>query len=97
MLPFTHLFPFSYQQVAVTLTELSIVHKCNLHIITIVLAKLLAKCTGVTNLMEYFEDVISARREEERLFLLPPLLDHNRNMQSLDINLPHLLLDKVNY
>lgn len=64
---------------------------------TIVLAKLLAKCTGVANLMEYFEDIIKARREEERLFLLPPLIDNTRNMQNVDINLPHLLIDKVIY
>lgn len=62
---------------------------------TIVLLKLLAKCTGVANLMEYVEDVIGARREEEKLFLLPPLIDHNRSMQNVDINLPHLLLDKL--
>lgn len=62
---------------------------------TIVLAKLLAKCTGVTHLLEYFEDIIKARRDEEHLYLLPPLIDRNKNMQQVDINLPHLLLDKV--
>lgn len=89
------LFILGFQHLAVTITEMSTVHKCNLHIITIALIKLLAKCTGVASLLEYFEDIVKARREEEKHFLLPPLIENTRNMQNVDINLPHLLIDKV--
>lgn len=69
-------------------------HKCNLHIVTIVLAKILAKCTGVTSLMEYVEKVFVSRQEEVT-YLLPPLIESHKTMQNANLNLPHLMLDKL--
>lgn len=85
---------FRFQQIAVTATDLSNTHKCNLMIVSLVLARLLAKCTGVNNLLDYVEKIVEARMEEATYFL-PPLLDHNRSVQTVNLNLPHLFLDQL--
>lgn len=79
---------------AVSTDTLTNPHKCNLHIVTIVLAKILAKCTGVTSLMEYVDKVVTSR-EEEVSYLLPPLIESHKTMQNANMNLPHLMLDKL--
>lgn len=85
---------FRFQQVAVTLVEISSSHKCNLHIIAISLAKILAKCSGVNSLNEYIEKVINAR-QEDATFFLPPVLENARSIHNQNLNLPHLMIDQV--
>lgn len=44
--------------------------------------------------MEYCEKTIEGRCEESE-FLLPPLIDPEMNTEKKNLNLPHLMLDKV--
>lgn len=44
--------------------------------------------------MEYVEKVIAARQEEVS-YLLPPLIETHKTMQNANLNLPHLMLDKL--
>lgn len=74
--------------------EFSYAHRCNLHVITISLLALLSRVTGVNNIMEYCEKTIEARREDADFFL-PPLIDPEMNTEKKNLNLPHLMLDKV--
>ncbi|XP_063699541.1 protein EFR3 homolog cmp44E [Culicoides brevitarsis] len=88
------LFILGFQHAATSSDILSNPHKCNLHIVTIVLSKILAKVTGVTNLAEYVEKIIAARQEEVT-YLLPPMIESHKTMQNANLNLPHLMLDKL--
>lgn len=70
-------------------------HKCNLHAIAVALLALLGRVTGVNNIMEYCEKIIDSR-QEEALYLLPGLMDPERDIiDSATLNLPHLMIDKV--
>lgn len=86
----------SIQQLGIGNTDLSFELRCNLHIIAIALLSLLGRVTGVNNILEYCEKVIEARREETP-YLLPPLIDPNWDNEKRNINLPHLMLDKVSF
>lgn len=69
-------------------------HKCNLHAIAVALLALLGRVTGVNNIMEYCEKIVESRKEDA-LYLLPGLIDPERDMDSTSLNLPHLMIDKV--
>uniref|UniRef100_A0A8D8N4U0 Protein EFR3 homolog cmp44E n=3 Tax=Culex pipiens TaxID=7175 RepID=A0A8D8N4U0_CULPI len=89
------LFVLGVQQVAITEAELSPKHRCNLHSIAISLLILIGRCTGISTLVEYAEKVIQARMEEAT-YLLPPLLDNEKSApNTLNTNLPHLMVDKL--
>ncbi|XP_055858817.1 protein EFR3 homolog cmp44E [Episyrphus balteatus] len=88
------LFILGIQQVTVTAEDLDNVHKSNLHSIAISLLCLIARVTGINNLMEYAEKIIDARKEEAAHFL-PPLLDSKKQSGKIyNINFPHLSIDK---
>lgn len=92
---FTTFFCLRIQQIAIANSELTYTHKCNLHAIAIALLALLGRVTGVNNIMEYCEKIIESRKEDA-LFLLPGLIDPEREMvDSTSLNLPHLMIDKV--
>lgn len=56
---------------------------------------LLARVTGVNNIMEYCDKLIESRMDDG-LHLLPPLIDPERlNYEKHNLNLPHLMIDKV--
>lgn len=94
-LGFIAIFCLRIQQIAIANSELTYTHKCNLHAIAIALLALLARVTGVNNIMEYCEKIVESRKEDA-LFLLPGLIDPERNMvDSTSLNLPHLMIDKV--
>lgn len=82
------------QQISIANSELTYTHKCNLHAIAVALLALLGRVTGVNNIMEYCEKIIESR-QEEALYLLPGLIDPSRTMDSTNLNLPHLMIDKV--
>lgn len=85
----------SIQQIAIANSELTYVHKCNLHAISVALLALLARVTGVNNIMDYCEKIIESRQEEAK-FLLPGLIDPETDIvDSSSLNLPHLMIDKV--
>lgn len=44
--------------------------------------------------MEYVDKVVTSR-EEEVSYLLPPLIESHKTMQNANMNLPHLMLDKL--
>ncbi|XP_039448303.1 protein EFR3 homolog cmp44E isoform X1 [Culex pipiens pallens] len=89
------LFVLGVQQVAITEAELSPKHRCNLHSIAISLLILIGRCTGISTLVEYAEKIIQARMEEAT-YLLPPLLDNEKSApNTLNTNLPHLMVDKL--
>ncbi|XP_036230945.2 protein EFR3 homolog cmp44E isoform X2 [Bactrocera oleae] len=90
------LFILGIQQVALTADlELEVVHKCNLHCIAIALLSLISRVTGVNNLLEYAQKIIDARKEEAPYFL-PPLLDPKKTgTTKMNLNLPHLSIDKI--
>lgn len=70
-------------------------HKCNLHCIAIALLSLISRVTGVNNLLEYAQKIIDARKEEAPYFL-PPLLDPKKTgTTKMNLNLPHLSIDKI--
>lgn len=88
-------FCLRIQQISIANSELTYTHKCNLHVIAIALLALLGRVTGVNNIMEYCEKIIESR-EEEALYLLPGLIDPERDsIDSTSLNLPHLMIDKV--
>lgn len=58
------------------------------------LLALLGRVTGVNNIMEYCEKIIESR-QEEAMYLLPGLIDPERDIDSTSLNLPHLMIDKV--
>ncbi len=85
------------QQISIANSELTYIHKCNLHAIAAALLALLARVTGVNNIMEYCEKIIESR-QEEAAYLLPGLIDaDNDSIDSSSLNLPHLMIDKVQY
>lgn len=84
----------SIQQLSITSEELSYTHRCNLHIIAIALLALVGRVTGIKSLMEYSEKIVNARMEDAS-HLLPPLLDSMQNYEKHNLNVPHLMVDKV--
>lgn len=82
---------FRVQQLAVTGTELSDTHRCNLNIISIALLSLVCHVTGVQNLSEYASKIIVDRDADAR-YLLPPLHETN---DKFNLNVPQLMIDKV--
>lgn len=88
---------FRIQQIAIANSELTYTLKCNLHAIAIALLALLGRVTGVNNIMEYCEKIIEGRKEDA-LYLLPGLIDPERSvMDSTNLNMPHLMIDKVSH
>lgn len=75
-------------------SEISFSHKCNLHIISIALFSLVARVTGINNLMEYCEKIISDRLEEMPQ-ILPPLIDPMQKSDKNVSSLTQVLIDKV--
>lgn len=73
---------------------MSYTHRCNLHIISIALLALVGRVTGIKSLIEYGEKIINARMEDAS-HLLPPLLDSTQNYEKNNLNVPHLMVDKV--
>lgn len=88
------LFILGIQQVAISSNEIGTIHKCCMHAIAIALLCLLGRVTGINNIMEYAQKVVDARKEEAP-YLLPPLLDSKKNTQKYNLNLPHLMIDKI--
>ncbi|XP_055385800.1 protein EFR3 homolog cmp44E isoform X2 [Condylostylus longicornis] len=88
------LFILGIQQIATTSVELSSLHKCNLHIISISLLCLLSCVTGINSLLEYAQKICEDRVEEAPYFL-PPLLDTKKFTKNLNVNLKHLYIDKL--
>lgn len=89
------LFILGIQEVAVTAEDLNSVHKCNLHSIAISLLCLIARVTGINNVMDYAEKIIHDRNEEAVHFL-PPLIDSkNYSGKVYNVNCPNLLIDKM--
>lgn len=88
------LFILGIQQLAVNETNLSNFHRCNLHIISIALLSLVCRVTGVNSLLEYCEKIITERVEEAK-YLLPPLIQSNRDQENCNLSVPHLMIDKV--
>lgn len=89
------LFILGIQQVAVAVNELTNIHKVNLNSIAISLLALLGRCTGVNTIMEYADKIIESRQDEAQ-YLLPPLIDPEiGTSQSLNSNIPTLLIDKL--
>lgn len=88
------LFLLGIQQTALDSEVLTPSHKSNLHSIVIALMALLARCTGINNLLEYSQRVVELRRAEGS-HLLPPLDDTSYTIEELSQQLPQLLLDKA--
>lgn len=89
------LFILGIQQVAVAANDLSNIHKVNLQAISISLLALLGRCTGISTIMEYADKIIECRQDEAH-YLLPPLIDPEiGTTQSLNSNIPTLLIDKL--
>lgn len=86
----------SIQQLSISTDDLSYVHRCNLHIISIALLALVGRVTGIKSLIEYGEKIVGARLEEAS-HLLPPLLDSRENYEKHNLNVPHLMVDKVSH
>ncbi|KAL9915193.1 protein EFR3 homolog cmp44E isoform X2 [Glossina fuscipes] len=90
------LFILGIQQVAVIAEDLSDLHKCCLHAIAIALLTLAARVTGITNLLEYAQKIIEARKEDAGHFL-PSIMEPNNKPSTtkFNLNLPHLSIDKI--
>lgn len=88
------LIDFSIQQVATGVNDLNPAHRSNLHGITVSLLALLGRSTGVNNVMEYTLKIVEAR-EEEAPYMLPPLMDSDAHHENLNLDYPHLLIDKL--
>ncbi|XP_017008017.1 protein EFR3 homolog cmp44E isoform X1 [Drosophila takahashii] len=89
------LFILGIQQVASTVDTLGPVHKCSLHAISIGLLVLIARVSGINNLLEYAQKIVDARREEATHYL-PPLLEPKKvSGKNLNLSLPHLAIDKL--
>lgn len=73
---------------------MNIIHKCNLHSIAIALLSLISRVTGINNLLEYAQKIIDARKEEAPYFL-PALLDPKKTTNKMNMDLPHLAIDKM--
>lgn len=84
----------SIQQLSITSDDLSYTHRCNLHIIAIALLALIGRVTGIKGLIEYGEKIVNARMDDAS-HLLPPLLDSTQNYEKHNLNVPHLMVDKV--
>lgn len=61
--------------------------------ISMALLCLICRVTGIASLLEYSEKIVDARKEEAP-YMLPPLLD-KRSGYELNVNLPHLSIDKM--
>ncbi|XP_037944533.1 protein EFR3 homolog cmp44E isoform X3 [Teleopsis dalmanni] len=88
------LFILGIQQISTTSEDIDSIHKCNLHCTAIALLTLTARVTGITNLLEYAQKIIDARKEEAP-YLLPPLLDPKKANTKMNLALPHLSIDKL--
>lgn len=86
------IFSLRIQQLANT-EELSDMHRCNLHIISITLLSLVCRVTGINSLSEYAEKIVSDRVTDAQ-YLLPPL--HETNGKH-NLNVPQVMMDKVNF
>lgn len=87
------LFVLGMQQTALDSDSLSPSHKSNLHSMVIALLALLARCTGINNLLEYCNRIVELRRSDGG-HLLPPLDDAAYQIEELSQALPQLMLDK---
>lgn len=88
------MFSNRIQQVSINSPDLSYTHRCNLHIITVALLSLVGRVTGISNIMHYTEKIVG-NRVEEATHLLPPFLDSKQNYEHKNLQLPHLMVDKV--
>lgn len=84
-------FDFRIQQLGISAQELSDIHRCNLHIISIALLSLVCRVTGMNRLSEYTEKII-ADRNVEATYLLPPLIETSGKYM---LNIPQVMIDKV--
>jgi hypothetical protein len=87
------LYILGIQQVAITSTEMTLEHRANLHIVSVALLALLGRCTGITSIIDYCEKIIEARKEDAT-YLLPPL-NSSDSQKSINLEVPHLMIDKV--
>ncbi|CAG9807332.1 unnamed protein product [Chironomus riparius] len=86
-------FIFHLQNKALSLEDLTVRHKCNLHRIAISLATFISRCLGIFT--DYCEQLIDKRRQNAP-FLLPPLTeDSSPTLHSMNLEIPdELLLDR---
>lgn len=79
---------------AIATTEMTVEHRANLHIVAIALLALLGRCSGVNSIIDYCEKVIESRKEDAT-YLLPPLNSDNDSQKTINLEVPHLMIDKV--
>lgn len=86
-------FIFHLQNKAISVEDLTIRHKCNLHRIAIALVTFLNRCVGIFT--DYCEQIIDNRRQSAP-YLLPPLTEDNSpTLHSMSLEVPdELLLDR---